>query len=290
MAAELRESELDVLGLRLPAIEAGSPDASEAVVFLHGNPGSSRDWLEYLPRVGDFARAVAFDLPGLGRADKPDDWDYSILGYGVAVAAALDRLGIERAHLVMHDLGGAAGLAWAASHPGAFASAVITNTGILIDYDWHFMARLQRLPLLGGLSVRLTSERGFKQSMRRFNRQPRGLPDWYVDQMWRDYSPATRRAMVRMYRSAPASGFARMRTLFRELDRPTLVLWGERDPFIPLEQAELQRESFPSAEVVVLEGSGHWPLIDNPDVYASHLIPFLERQLTGATARAAAHG
>jgi pimeloyl-ACP methyl ester carboxylesterase len=278
----VRIRDLNVLGLRLPSIEVGPANAEEAVVFLHGHPGSSRDWEGLLPQVGSFGRAVAFDLPGLGKADKPDNWDYTIGTYGSFVAAALSVLEIRRAHLVVHDLGGGAGLLWAAAHPDAFASAVIIATGVLIDYKWHWLASLQRKPVLGPIMVRLTNEKRFRASMRSFHRDSRKLPDSFVDRLWEDYDLASRHAMMTMYRAAPPDGFERLAPLFRELDRPALVLWGEKDPFVPVEQAYLQRESFPSAEVVVLEGSGHWPWIDNPEGAAAHIVPFLERQLAQA--------
>jgi pimeloyl-ACP methyl ester carboxylesterase len=278
----VRGRELEVLGLRLPAIEAGPPDAEEAVVFLHGHPGSSREWEQLVAQAGGFARALAFDLPGLGKADKPDDWNYSLGSYSVVLAAALNGLGIRRAHLVMHDLGGGPGLLGAAAHPDAFASAVIMGTGVLIDYDWHLLAALQRKPLLGPLIVRLTTERGFRLTLRRSQRGPRELPGWFLDRLWEDYDLRSRKAMLQMYRAAPPSGFERLAPLFRQLDRPALVLWGGKDPFVPPEQAHLQRRSFPRAEVVILEDSGHWPYVDNPEEAARHIVPFLERHLTGA--------
>jgi pimeloyl-ACP methyl ester carboxylesterase len=177
----------------------------------------------------------------------------------------------------MHDLGGGGGLLWAAAHPRSFASAVITGTGILIGYDWHWIAGLQRKPLLGPLMIRLMTERSFRRALT--GGQQRPLPKSFVSQLWEDYDLASRRAMMQMYRAAPPDGFERLAPVFRKLDRPALVVWGERDPFVPVEQAFLQRESFPHADVVVLQGSGHWPFIDNPAEYAAHLLPFLERQL-----------
>lgn len=282
--AQVTARDLEVLGLRLPALETGPPDAAEAIVFLHGHPGSSRDWEALIGRVGHFARAVAFDLPGLGKADKPDDWNYTIGSYSAVLAAALNGLGISRAHLVMHDLGGGPGLLWAAANPDAFGSAVIMATGILIDYDWHGMAALQRKPVLGPLLVRLTSERGFRFALRWYHRGARELPGWFVNRLWEDYDLRSRKAMMQMYRGAPPSGFERLAPLFRELDRPALALWGGKDPFVPSEQADLQRQSFPRAEVVVLEESGHWPYIDDPEGAAHHIVPFLERQLTSGSA------
>jgi pimeloyl-ACP methyl ester carboxylesterase len=88
--------EIRVDGLRSPYIQAGDPGSREAVVFVHGNPGSHLDWYELLTRTGSFARAVAFDAPGFGGADKPADFDYSVPGYARFIGGALRELGIER--------------------------------------------------------------------------------------------------------------------------------------------------------------------------------------------------
>jgi pimeloyl-ACP methyl ester carboxylesterase len=63
------------------------------------------DWGPLHEPVGDFARSVAFDLPGYGEADKPEGFDYTISGYAAFIDAALNLLGIGKAHLVVHDFG-----------------------------------------------------------------------------------------------------------------------------------------------------------------------------------------
>src|SRR5918999_1694324 len=159
---EVRSNELSALGLQTHVLEAGNPGAEEAVVFIHGGPGSAIDWDRFLPQVGEFGRAVAFDLPGFGKADKPGNWSgYLSSGWATFIAAALNKLRIRRVHLVANDLGGDAALTWAVAHPDNFASAVLINTGFLIGYRWHFLANLHRAPLLGQV-VALTGRIGFR--------------------------------------------------------------------------------------------------------------------------------
>ena len=279
--APVRRGELSALGLRVPVLEGGPAGAKEAVVFLHGSPGSSHDWNDLLARVAAFARVVAFDFPGYGGADRPTDWDYSPGGYATFIAAALAELGIERAHLVMHDLGGV-GTLWAAAHARSFASAVIIDTGVLVGFRWHGFARLNRAPLLGEVMAAATTRLGFRTVMRRYNPQPRKLPEEFLERWWRDYDMGTRRAGLRFYRAAPPSSIERLAPILRQLDRPALVVWGAHDRFLPVEQAELQKESFPSAEVVIFEDSGHWPFLDNPERAAELIVPFLRRQAATA--------
>lgn len=275
--ASIEAGELRALGLRVPVLQGGPAGAGEAVVFLHGSPGSSHDWDDLLPRIAVFARVVAFDFPGYGGADRPTDWDYSPGGYATFIAAAVAELGIERAHLVMHDLGGV-GTLWAAAHPGSLASAVVIDTGVFIGFRWHGFARLNRAPVLGDVMAAATTRFGFRTVMRYYNPQPRKLPEQFLERWWRDYDRGTRRAGLRFYRAAPPSSIERLAPTLRQLDRPALVVWGAHDRFLPVEQAELQKESFPSAELVIFEDSGHWPFLDDPGRAAEVIVPFISRQ------------
>jgi pimeloyl-ACP methyl ester carboxylesterase len=277
---DVREAQLVVDGVRVPVREAGPPGHDEAIVFVHGNPGSSRDWDDLLARTGEFARAVAPDMPGFGRAEKPDDFDYTVQGYARFLACALDVLGVRRAHLVLHDFGGPWGLAWAGAHPDAVASVVLINIGVLIGYRWHYLARIWRTPVLGELFQATTTLPGFRLLLRHGN--PRGLPRDFVERMYRDLDRGTKRAVLRLYRATPPGLLEASLPTMRELDPPALVVWGSHDPYLPVENAERRREAFPTAEIVVLDGSGHWPMADDPERVADLVVPFLRRHTDAA--------
>ena len=109
--SEMTTVAVTVNGVALPDPPGRRRDgASEAVVFVHGNPGPKEDWQDLVPATGDFARAIAPDFPGYGAADKPEQFDYTSAGYAAHLNGILGQLGIERVHLVMHDFGGAWGL------------------------------------------------------------------------------------------------------------------------------------------------------------------------------------
>jgi pimeloyl-ACP methyl ester carboxylesterase len=281
LADGVRVGELCVGELRTPLRAAGPPDAREAVVFLHGNPGSSADWEPLLAAVGRRWRAVAWDAPGFGHAAAPAGFPQTVAAHAEFVGRALDALGIERAHLVAHDFGGPWGLAWAASDPDRFASAVLLGTGALPGYRWHALARLWRTPYAGELLMATATRLGFRLLLRRGN--PRGLPRPFVDRMYDDFDRATRRAVLELYRSVPdvAGAGERLAKALRPLDRPALVLWGRHDPFIPPINAERQRAAFPRAEIRVLERSGHWPFVDAPATVTAALTGFLASHATG---------
>ena len=271
--------EVSVRGVRSPVLTAGPPDRAEAVVFVHGNPGPADDWRELLTRAGELGRAIAPDMPGYGRAGKPKDFSYSVDGYAGHLAALLDQLGITRAHIVAHDFGGPWALAWAARHPDALASATLINTGVLIDYRWHRYARIWRTPGLGEVFQATASRPALRLLLGREN--PRLTRD-QIDRIYdASHSWATKRAVLKLYRATPAAKLAGPAAALRPLDRPALVIWGTKDAYLPCEQAEHQRQAFPSAHVELLNGYGHWVMLEDPGRVASLVIPFLRRQLPG---------
>ena len=90
-------------------------------------------------------------MPGFGKADKPRDFEYTVAGEVRFLDAALTELGIQRVHLVLHDLGGPWGLEWATTNTDRVASIVLINTGVFLDYRWHILARIWQTPVLGEL-------------------------------------------------------------------------------------------------------------------------------------------
>jgi haloalkane dehalogenase len=108
--------------------ERGRPHDTP-VVLMHGVPTSSFMYRRLLPALADQGlRGVAFDLPGLGFAQRPTDFDYSWSGLARWTGEAIDALEIERCHLVVHDIGGPIGCEWAIQHPERVLSLTVLNT------------------------------------------------------------------------------------------------------------------------------------------------------------------
>jgi len=101
----------------------------EPVVLLHGVPASCFLYRKVIPPLARAGfRAIAFDFPGLGLAERPSDFDYSTAGLASWTAQALDALEVDRCHLVVHDLGGPVGCEWAVRNPDRVQSLTVLNT------------------------------------------------------------------------------------------------------------------------------------------------------------------
>lgn len=273
----VRERPLSVDGLRSRVLETGREDAAEAVVFVHGNPNSADEWRGLMGQTGGFARSIALDMPGFGKADRPgNEFKVPVEGPAGFLGSALDQLGVGRAHLVLHDFGGPWGLAWAAGHTDAFASVVLFNTGLLFGFEMHRVGKLWARPVVGELMMAVTSRRQFGKALREANPK---LPQRDIDAMYDDYDRGTRRLVLRLYRNRTDDELLEAAAAhFAALDRPALVVWGGADPFVPVRHAEQQRGAFPRADIVVLDGSSHWPFLDDPEGVAAAVVPFLRAQ------------
>jgi pimeloyl-ACP methyl ester carboxylesterase len=223
------------------------------VLYLHGVPTSSDDWLPFLERTG----GVAPDLPGFGRTGKRGDLDFTMPGYERFVEAFLEHAGVERVRLVVHDWG-VVGLLWAQRFPERVERLVLVNAvPLLPGYRWHRVARLWRAPLVGEVAIGL----GIRRVARRF------IPEEVVDRSWPFFDQGTQRAILRLYRASPEDALARAGLDLGEIDCPALVVWGDRDPFIPPRFADAYADALGgAAEVLHLPDAGHWPWLERPDV------------------------
>jgi pimeloyl-ACP methyl ester carboxylesterase len=265
----------------MPVFWRSAPWEGSPVVYLHGVPTSSDDWVAFLARTG----GVAPDLPGFGRSAKRGDFDYTIAGYRDFLGAFLDHLGVERFRLVVHDWG-AVGLALAQEQPERVERLVISNAvPLLPGYRWHRIARVWRTRGLGELSMGATTRWGFRQLSREANATPGPLPADMVDSIWRHFDQGTQRAILRLYRSSAERVLATAGERLKDITAPALVLWGEADPYIPPRFATAYAAGLGNAEVRLVSGAGHWPWLDRPE-----LIEEASRFLAGGRAEDAAGG
>jgi pimeloyl-ACP methyl ester carboxylesterase len=245
------------------------------VLFVHGNPGSGADWMPLASQVARFATIVAPDLPGFARADKPADYDYTVAGSAQFLHALVEHLGIERVHLVCHDFGGPFATRWAADHPERVASVTMVNTGVMIDYHWHRLARVWRTPLVGELAMQVSTPAVANALVHHDN--PGLPPEWVHTIAGHLAPPATKRAVLRLYRSTDVDEVAALAPQLRPHDHPALVVFGADDVYIPAAMAHRQSEAFPHVQIRVLPGLGHWCWLEDNDTVAEIVVGFLHR-------------
>jgi haloalkane dehalogenase len=225
--------EFEAGGVRSLAREEGE---GEPVVLMHGIPVSSFLYRKVLPLLAERGlRGVAFDLPGLGLAQKPQTFDYSWSRLGRWTGDAIAALGIDRCHLVLHDIGGPIGLEWALRNRDRVRTLTVLDT--LIDVD-HFRRvwsmDLAAPPVIGPLwvaSIRPPVARWlfYMQGIGDRSATPAHEVDAHIALLHRDGGGRSFRQIVRGFElTAEKERF--YTDGLREAGWPATILWGDRDP------------------------------------------------------------
>jgi pimeloyl-ACP methyl ester carboxylesterase len=238
-------------------------DDEVPIIYLHGIPTSSFDWLSPLALGG----GIAVDLPGYGRSGKRGDLDYSLAGHTRFLDRLLDELDLYRVRLCVHDWGAAVGLAWASQQPERVARLVAINAvPLLPGFRWRGPARLVRTPVAGPIVVGAATKRILRLASRRASAGAGPMPEAFVANVAESFDLGTERATLRLLRSATPEVLARAGARLGAITAPALVLWGAHDPYIPQRFGAGYAAALGDATLEVVENAGHWPWIDQPEL------------------------
>lgn len=229
----------DAAGVRSFVLDEGE---GEPAVLVHGVPSSSFLFRKVVPLLAERGfRAVAFDFPGLGLAERPREFDYSWSGLARFMDAALATLGVERCHLVVHDIGGPIGFEWAIGNAERVLSLSALNTmvdvgGFRRPWSMHpFSVRGLGEVWLRSLNRWAFSELFYLQGIGERSAVPRDEVFAYYDLLKRDDGG---RAFLRIMRGFELT--QAKEDFFREglaaRSWPAQVIWGVEDPALGRER------------------------------------------------------
>jgi pimeloyl-ACP methyl ester carboxylesterase len=230
-------------------VELGS--GAETVVLLHGLSGSSRWWSRNAPGMAERYRVLMPDLVGFGhspvtgRLPSPDET-------AELLATWLSRLGVEATHLVGHSMGGQIAVHFAVRYPDRLRRLVLVDP-----------AGLPR-PVSAASAARFAMEIA---GLWRWG-DPRFLPTILGD-AWKAGPRTLLRAIGHILRDD-------IGPLLPQVQAPTLVIWGERDSWVPLADAAEFRAKLPHARLAVLRGASHNPMVDRPADFNRLVLRFLQ--------------
>ncbi len=260
--------------------EAGPADGP-VVVLLHGLASDSDTWDRVLPELGRRGmRALAVDLLGHGRSAKPPG-SYLLDDFASFLAAFLDAVHIAAATLCGHSLGGAIAVQFGARHPDRVDRLVLVSAGGL-GREVHPVLRAAALPLAPavlGFALRPGLRRFYAKP--RLHRALRLTPDNVINlrRAARALGAADGRAVFfAALRGVIEPGgqrgsFIEMRTLAEHV--PTMLVWNESDPVIPVAHARAAHDFLPGSRLVIFPGGSHEPHRRHAEQFARHVAEFI---------------
>jgi pimeloyl-ACP methyl ester carboxylesterase len=289
-AAEVRRESVVVHGHRR-AVRVAGPEIGTApvLVLVHGIGDTARTWTEVLPLLAAGGRTVlAPDLLGHGDSDKPRS-DYSLGGFANGVRDLLCWYGVDRATVVGHSLGGGIAQQFAYQYPEQCERLVLVASGGL-GTEVTPLLRLAALPGTGpaiALSV-LPTVRYPVVGLARLAARLGLVDPWDVDEVTRIWAglrdASTRNAFLRTLRGVVdlrGQAVTAADRLYLATTLPTLLVWGDRDPVLPVRHARAAAELLPGVRLEVVPRAGHQPHRHDPARFVAVVEDFLAATAPG---------
>jgi len=274
-----------VAGRSLHYVELGQ--GGTPCIFLHGIGNSWRFWLETLPQLSERRRVLAVDMPGFGESQMPDG-PLTAPAVARTIQQLCEQLGMARVAVCGHSMGGMVALQLAAAHPERVDKLILVGAALISVTD------LYRRPFgpLGQPRLAVTYASAVLAAAL-------PTPSWILNALagnklarnviLRSYlphpsalsTPLLRQALLGLGRPGVLAAVLNrerfdLRGVARQAKVPVLVVNGERDRFSPVGDVELLAEDIQEAEVVILGDTGHWPMLERPQVFNQVLKEFLD--------------
>jgi len=254
----------------------------QKILLIHGLAGSSKSWDDVLALLTPHADVIAVDLLGHGESAKPSG-DYSLGAYASGLRDFLSILGIDSVTIVGHSFGGGVAMQLAYQHPHLVDRLVLVGSGGL-GREVSWLLRLLTLPgaeyLMPIAFPKPIVDRATEVG-RRLGR--RNIRSARLGEMWRAYSSlagaTNRKAFVRTMRGViEPTGQTINATdrLYLAAHVSTMIVWGDHDGIIPVAHAYAAHELISTSRLEIIEGTGHFPHVEQPDTFANLLIDFVE--------------
>ena len=264
-----------VNGVRVHYQEAGNENALP-IILIHGFISSNLIWSHVLQPLAQAGfRAIAPDLPGYGYSEKPVDAEYTIDEQARAVIGLMDRLEISKAVIVGASYGGAIAATVALEFPERVEKLVLVGAVSNDDAKKKFLLRVSCMPLIGDVATPLFLGSRWilrKRMEHMYRRMGRPINEKMVASRHHLLATAhTHRAMIRTARRWSANRIEREAALIRQ---PTLLVWGDDDTHIPIENAYRLHDAMPNARLIVFRSCGHLPPAEQPAKFVEAVTDF----------------
>ena len=272
MSTKITEHHTYINGHKIAFREQGE---GSPVILVHGIPTNSLMWRDIIPQLATKHRVIAPDLLNYGQSDKPESADVSINAQSRIIVQLMDTLGVRRADVVAHDIGGGVAQLIAVNYPEKVRKLVLMDS---VCFDSWPIPEFEPLQQPGADTAMSLSD--FIGMMRSF--MPNGvhnksvMTDAVIDLYLAPWSTEDgKRAFFRNLRRLNKEYTQSVADELKSLPHQTLVMWGDKDPFQKPEYAPKLADTIPHAELVWIKDAGHWLIDEKPNEIGDRINQFL---------------
>lgn len=262
-------------GIKIHFEDYGNKD-SEAIVFIHGFGGSTKNWKKTIPSLSE-RRVVAIDLPGFGLSEKKLDFNYSHSNQVKIINLILEELGIHKVILVGHSMGGNVVTYFSMVYPEKVEKLILVDPAIVEEQSnipfnnllsFHPFVQVGRQIL-----QRVVTRENFKNLLLSAYYQKELVDDNLVNEYFRAIE-------IKDWDSAllgiTRDGNNKLPKNISTINFKTLIIWGEFDTWILPEKGRDLDNRIPNSELIIIKNSGHLPMEEAPDEFNSILNNFVK--------------
>jgi len=243
------------------------------VILLHGWLGSWGLWQDTMSYLGKFYRTYALDFWGFGESGKKRD-TYTVHDFVSMVGQFMEQLGIVRAPLVGHSMGGTVSLMAAIQYPERISKVIVVGSPIVGSSLAHLLKlagyRLNALILFNMMGV-------FRAWMRYHYSRVICSDPRFPDMIDRDISRTTLESFLLSIASLRRTD---LRSSLHKIKAPTMGIYGDKDKVVDPRQWQVLLNGIPHARIVRFENAGHFPMLEEPLNFSRHLQAFLDEHRT----------
>ncbi len=251
-------------------VAAGRAGDGPDLVLAHGWPWSSFSWHRIIPELAKNNRVHWYDMPGYGRSEMTAGQATSLDVQGQVFAEMLDHWGLERPHVVAHDFGGATTLRAHLLHGCEFESYVLMNVVAMRPWGSAFFDHVGRhVEAFSGLPPNI--HKAVVEAYIKGALVSDIAPEDFEALVAPWLSEDGRGSFYRQFAQADERYTAEVEPLFGDTRCPVKILWGEDDPWIPLDRGKALHGLLGKGSFAPLPGVGHLPQLEAPDLVLEHL-------------------
>lgn len=274
---------IEVNGRRINYVDIGEGDQPPAI-FVHGLGGCWQNWLENIPRLAQERRCLALDLPGFAGSELPRE-EITISGYGEEVVQFAAKVGVdESADVIGNSMGGFISAEIGVSHPD-FARRIVLCSAAGIS-----ITNLKRRPVLTSARM-LAAVTNIVLARREAMVKRPELRRFMLAYVSRHPSLIASDLAYHFTAGAGSPGFLPaldaltdydFRDRLSDVKVPVLLVWGCEDNLVPVEDADEFERLIPDARKVILDDTGHVPMIERPETFNNLVVEFLSEPVAAA--------
>jgi len=277
-AAGLEADTITVGELEIAYLRNSEMNNGDTIVLVHGFGANKDNWTRIARELTDDFNVYAIDLPGHGESSKPLDLGYRLEEQVGHLDRILEALGINDMHMMGNSMGGGITALYAATYPDKIKTAVLFDPAGILDYENEMVGMV-----LAGDNPLIPGKPGDFERLMDFAMEEKPFVPWPILDVMEEKAIANQDVNKVIFAAIREVGFTSdFRNTIKRIEVPVLIVWGKEDRILDYRNGEVFQHAIPGAQLEILGGIGHAPMIEAPEESARLFLEFAKAHISKA--------